>query len=222
MINYPLTVVNNFFDNPDEIREWALSLSFEKDSGGTWPGERTQPLHTISSNFFTYVNQKIFSLFYEHKEASPDTNYVTTMMFQKIDSTYNKGLVHLDRTSQLTGIIYLNKNGDFDSGTSLFKHKSINSGNYISNTEFEKRQYYVSEDKDGLDNLIDNNRDKFYETDRIGGYYNRLVLFEGNQYHAANYFNSLEEDRLTLVIFNRSIKSNIAPVARSKFITLHV
>jgi len=223
MINFPLTVVNNFLDNPEEIRKWALSLPYEKSEEGNWPGERTSPLHQIDQNFFDIVSGKILSLFFEIQpfQYAPNVEYVTSMHFQKINDSFKKGLVHLDRTSLLTGILYLNKDGNIDSGTSLFKPKTLQSSYFPSSQESEKRSYYLSENKDGLDNLIVDNRDHFYETERIAGIFNRLVLFEGNQHHAANDFNSFDEDRLTLVVFFRNIKSSMCPISRSKFITTH-
>ena len=30
MINFPAICIDNFFDNPDKVREWGLSLSKQK------------------------------------------------------------------------------------------------------------------------------------------------------------------------------------------------
>ena len=44
----PAIIVDNFFDYPDLIRNWALSdeLKYMADENGTWPGERTEITET--------------------------------------------------------------------------------------------------------------------------------------------------------------------------------
>ena len=45
---YP-TVVDNFFDNPDSIRQFGLSLPKTPDDEGRWPGIRSEELHKIDN-----------------------------------------------------------------------------------------------------------------------------------------------------------------------------
>ena len=45
---FPILCQDDFFDNPDEIREYALSLDYKSDENGHWPGVRTRPLHEIN------------------------------------------------------------------------------------------------------------------------------------------------------------------------------
>ena len=52
---YPLYYTTNFFDNPDEIRQWAMSLEFTKPEDGLYPGARTKLLHELDTNFFDFV-----------------------------------------------------------------------------------------------------------------------------------------------------------------------
>ena len=49
--------VDNFFDDPDKIREWGLGLSKQKDTEGKWPGKRSDQLHEVDDAF----NQKLVS-----------------------------------------------------------------------------------------------------------------------------------------------------------------
>ena len=39
MKNFHAVCVDNFFDDPDKIREWGLGLSKEKDPEGKWEME---------------------------------------------------------------------------------------------------------------------------------------------------------------------------------------
>jgi hypothetical protein len=54
---YPITIVDNFYENPDEVRQLALSQQYypasELDnSEGIFPGKRTHELGSIDSDFF--------------------------------------------------------------------------------------------------------------------------------------------------------------------------
>jgi hypothetical protein len=63
-----------------------------------------------------------------------------------------------------------------------------------------------------------NNNDKFVETVRINNVYNRLILFEGGEYHGVPTFYSDEsEERLTQVFFVNALNSQDPyPIVRSK------
>ena len=60
MIKYPLTCIDNFFENPSSIVNYANTLSYEADEEGRWPGYRSQPLHIINPDFFFLYLYKIF------------------------------------------------------------------------------------------------------------------------------------------------------------------
>ena len=59
---FPILCQDDFFDNPDEIREYALSLDYKSDENGHWPGVRTRPLHEINPKLATEVLVKVFSI----------------------------------------------------------------------------------------------------------------------------------------------------------------
>ena len=53
---YPVTIVDNFFDDPDEIVEMAENLKWYPPSLGNWPGLRTKQLHA--------EEKKVLSIFW--------------------------------------------------------------------------------------------------------------------------------------------------------------
>ena len=59
--------IDNFFDNPDEIREWALSLPKEKSDDGHWPGVRTSPLHILDKQFHNTLFLKVLASYFDLK-----------------------------------------------------------------------------------------------------------------------------------------------------------
>ena len=64
-MNFPSICVDNFYDNPDEVREFALSLDYSETENGKYPGKRTKSLDTISNEFFHSFCQRLFSVYYD-------------------------------------------------------------------------------------------------------------------------------------------------------------
>ena len=64
-MTYPVTIVDNFFEDPDGIVEMAESMKYYTPTTGNWPGTRTKNLHVEDKRFFNYFGQKLHLLFYE-------------------------------------------------------------------------------------------------------------------------------------------------------------
>ena len=50
-MDFPILCVDDFYTNPDEVREFALSLEYNGKEGN-FPGMRTKELHLINEKFF--------------------------------------------------------------------------------------------------------------------------------------------------------------------------
>jgi len=50
-MTFPITIVDNFFDDPDAIVETANNLKYFNPQGGHWPGTRTKNLHIDEPRF---------------------------------------------------------------------------------------------------------------------------------------------------------------------------
>jgi len=57
MKNYiiPTTVVDDFFDNPMKVREFALQQEFKTDPHNLWPGKRTALLNDIDPALLNHI-----------------------------------------------------------------------------------------------------------------------------------------------------------------------
>ena len=51
-MNIPLVSFDNFYKDPDKIREYALGLDFKAQ--GHFPGLRTDPIHELDEYMFSY------------------------------------------------------------------------------------------------------------------------------------------------------------------------
>jgi hypothetical protein len=211
----PITVLDNFFDDPDKVRDWALTLDYAPDTNGKWPGLRSKSVHELDPAFFNTICTRFFCLFFN--TAKEKISWSVDMKFQLVDSKYGSGWVHTDYSdAQITGLIYLSPNSNLSSGTSIyqekktvltqrqsFEHLGVKEQFYQSKTSFEEMEKYRQ---------IHNSQ--YEETVRVSNVYNRLVSFDSHLHHAAQDFFGSEEQRLTLVFFVEELYANNTPISR--------
>ena len=214
--NFPVSVVDNFFSNPDKVVKFAESLTYTQ-SNGFYPGKRTELIHKVNYDFFSSTIFKVLSLFFD-LNASIVSFDDTAMQFQKIqpfnkkekNHILNKGLIHQDESNTLAGVIYLTKKPDLDSGTSLYQEikKDLKAEEY---GQRKKLLYKIDQKKLSQKNMKDYEKlimecnQSFEEVINVKNVYNRLILYPGNYFHTGNYFTSKE--RLTLVFFMKILNT---------------
>ena len=204
-------IVDNFFEEPDTIRDYALSLPYKESERNTWPGKRTDFLHDVSPELFRGVMQKTVGLLFSEKTP---INYNTLMAFQLTGEIYEKGWVHHDSSvSTITAIIYLTPGSS--SGTSLYLKNNViecNDSKYIEEKKDSFKTKKINSD------IRTKHNNQYYETISVKGIYNRLFLFESHMYHAAHEFfgDTSNTSRLTLVYFiDFTALTSQLPVIRS-------
>ena len=216
---FPITSINNFFAEPDEVVKFANSLKYKKPKEGNYPGVRTKNLDTVDYDFFNRTILSILSVYFEDFE---NINYSDTYLeFHKIKpyskslkDVRNKGWIHRDGTA-LGGLIYLNKQSHPESGTSLYALKKepvdnekgikakINfyKRNKINLNQYKKEMAFVEK--------------QFVKTHTFKNIYNTLVAFDGFQWHGIdNIYSNPKEDRLSLVFFIGKIQARDFPKLR--------
>ena len=107
-MTYPITIVDDFFEDPDAIVEMANALKYYPPDRGNWPGTRTKQLHVVEERFFNYFGEKVHLLFHDSK---PEYWNMQTH-FQKIEpfsedqyDPLNRGWVHQDIDTHFGGIV---------------------------------------------------------------------------------------------------------------------
>ncbi len=210
----PTTIVDNFFDNPDKVRQWAIQQSFYPDEDGRWPGLRTEQVANLDNLFFQYVIRKSISLFFNFQQET-DIRWVVSMVFQIVDKNYDSGWVHSDgNDSQITGIVYLNKDAKLAGGTSIMREKNnilVHKNTY----DITKDSYLKQKTRQEVEKYREEHNNQFEETINISNVYNRLVLFDSHLYHKAQSFFGEDDDaRLTLIFFVNKLFVNNTPIGR--------
>lgn len=204
------TVVDNFFDKPDKIREFALGLEYKPDPLGRWPGLRTEFLHKIDLELSTAIMLKILAVY--HDFAFQNVKWTDSIiMFNKIkdngDDELNKGWIHIDQKYELFGLCYLNPGvNNMDWGTSIYTRKK-DFPVYIESRHHYKHMFFKGEELDieQYKKSLNDHTSGFDETVKIGNVYNRLVSYSGAEAHRMNALIKGEE-RLTMLMFCNGIQ----------------
>lgn len=207
---FPVTIVDNFLDDPFGVIELANKQKFYRDEEGKWPGLRTVNIAEVAPYFFERTIKKFFSMFYNDKESY--YNFVCGMYFQKVGSKYDDGWIHSDSGSILSAIVYLNTNPAPNSGTSI----------YMPNTVDFNTSLHVEDKKESYKNGVDSPdkrkeiNQQFHESIVVKNRFNRLIAFDGHIHHKASFEqNKQKDDRLTLVFFiEKFVTSDDYPLFR--------
>lgn len=210
----PLTVFDNFLDNPDMMRKLALELPYYKDQEGKWPGVRSDSLHTIDNDVFDLLTKKFFSLFFDIETIG----WRVDARFQKVGKDYGRGWAHTDVGPIITGIIYLDPEPKPNSGTIILEKNNLRSNGRINHRQEDKVKFYQGEiTADEAESARQRNNDSFSAGITVQSKYNRLLAFDSHLVHTADeFYGSDNEERLTLTFFVFDVTTTKTPIYKSK------
>ena len=166
-----LIITDNFYNNPDETREWVLAQDFNVN--GNFPGNRTEPMHSwgLESVIQKIINSAGGKITYFDDYYNTAFQYTTEK-----DSSW----IHIDQNRMWAGVCYLTPNAPANGGTGLFKHKE-------TGYECSPRLTDGSIDLEELKKTDKDSQDfsKWDMTTMVGNIYNRLVLYRGDMFHTS-------------------------------------
>lgn len=181
-------IKDNYFKDPDSIRELALSLDEYRVDNQLiippigWKGQRTYPLRNLKNQTLDECAQGIYKICYDYFDFE---NYIVPYLNKQIEeltiTTYfhitteeTRGAFpdfwqdrfHKDFETAVAGVVYLTPNAPLKAGTSILN---------------------------GPENQFVN----------VENVYNRLVAYEGTRIHAVSdvFGNSKETGRMTFTFF---------------------
>lgn len=222
--SFPVLCQDNFFDNPDEIREYALSLDYKTSEDGRWPGKRTAALHTFNSKLNAEILLKVFSNYFDFHAGCALNWKESYVCFQKVkpytnvkECVENRGWIHSD-TAGFAGLIYLTPDASKESGTSLYElkkeYKDIDTTEFLKDIDELKKLYKGEQyDVNKLDKDYEKLTKHFDKVIEVKNVYNRMISYDGGNWHSAGDF--IDDERLTLVFFVNDIMSSPTPYQRS-------
>jgi hypothetical protein len=221
---YPIAIINDFYENPDAIRKFALSQKYtfrheEQGINYVYPGCRTKDLYNLDRALQAMVLKKFVSVF--HIPEHDIMRWGISSSFQSVSEIYKKGVIHTDNNTIFAGVLYLTPNAPLNAGTSLYKK------NGTFNQEKYQKALAQNDDRFKAGDIVMNTdyHSMFDEVTRVNNVYNTLILYEGDMFHAANQFfgKTLEDSRLAQVFFVNKIdanKANSFPLNRTKAINI--
>tara|TARA_B100000959_G_C14951789_1_gene612173 strand:- start:224 stop:853 length:630 start_codon:yes stop_codon:yes gene_type:complete len=200
-----ITVYDNFFEDPNNVRKTALEQDFyycneldnvavadkEDDDeileifkiGTRFPGQRSLLCEEILPDIYNEFNKKISSFM-------PNDNVKINALFQKQTKDDFRN-IHQDGDPSLAGVIYLDNTPAFNTGTCFYKHKKTG---WDGTTEIPKdvdtQEWEIKAFQMTHDNLEKHSS--------IGNKFNRMVMYDANMIHCAE---GAEDERLTVVFF---------------------
>jgi len=173
-------VVDNFYNDPDMVRRFALTLDFEFSDYHR--GRRTQ------DQYFIPGTKEAFERIIGREITAWGETYGMCGRFQYC--TCEDALVYHADSQKWAGVVYLTPDAPYECGTSLIAHKKtgIRHVDTIgSNVVWEKKH---------LDPT------PWEKVDVVGNVYNRLVIWDAHCIHqASQYFGYDKDDSRLIHIF---------------------
>ena len=182
-------VIDNFYNNPMETRNFILTQDF--CVRGNYPGIRTKSFASeeIKNMIQAYVGPSGGNIiqFPMDEDAYNGAFQITT--------SRDRSWVHTDGWNNWAGVLYMTPNAPLRSGTATYMHK-----------DGERFLYKLKSNDDPEKNKFDETSQdmtKWHMVDNIANVFNRLIIFNANQFHTSmEYFGqNLQDGRLFQTFF---------------------
>jgi len=174
-----LIVVDNFYENPDAVRQFALGVDYEQGGGRNWPGRDSIDEHG-KEDLIRMVSEIV-----GQKLTTKSCNKCSYFRRTKVGEHGTQD-IHFDPNPGLVwaGIIYLTPTFHPTGGTKFWKHKEF--GWEFAPTQEQAARCGVQSQQDMVNffNTDGKDRNKWIETDNISFKYNRLVMFNPFMFHS--------------------------------------
>jgi len=171
-----LIVFDNFYENPDEVRNYALHQEFI--ATGNYPGKRTL-IHYGNNEIYNKIKCYLIPLGYNiisFNASNLDDRNGNCAFTISTSKDISKTWIHIDNSNKnsskninMSGVLFLTPNAPLNSGT-VFYNFDYNS-DYDTNNRIEKYSHDIT---------------KWKKIDMIGNVYNRLIIFNADIYHSIN------------------------------------
>lgn len=177
-----IIVLDDFYQDPNDIRKIALTSSF--DVSGNYPGVRTKGYNDggVMEAFEEVLGLEIDPSFWKSSGYNG--------AFQSVTAN-TPTWIHSDNFNRYGAIIFLTPNPSTNTGLAFYKHKETGVHSWPNSIEKE------------ANSLDGGTFDNWECVSKIENRYNRCVIFDAWQYHAAEGYmgDSLETSRLFHTFF---------------------
>ncbi len=199
-INIPITKIDDFLKYPDYVRELALNCEYNEPGYNLYPGSVSKNIIlNIDKDLNRWITEKISLLFYGLTIINITCDFHKILPYKEHDHIRNKGLIHKDIGTNITAVVYLNKDPSINSGTSFYK--TIKNHDYLQSNEYLNAicNYHNGKEVSDLDNLLKDHYNKFKQIDCIQNKYNQMSIYPADIWHAPTTYGKVP--RYTLRFF---------------------
>ena len=194
-----IIIVDDFYDNPQEVRDRALSVEYPEPEGGyTYPGKNSKG---------SYYNDEVHGAFEKLVKGGLIPADQNGYFRISLDGVKHKQDVHVDPGWDWGGVLYMNTPEQCidEGGTSFWKHNSLH-WEQCPRTAEESQYYSYPTYKEAWNTTVYGSgldRSQWTRYMLCPMKYNRLVLFRTHLWHSHNYNfgDSMENGRLVQLFF---------------------
>lgn len=187
-----LIVVDNFYNNPMQTRNFILTQEFKVR--GNFPGQRTisyanEDLKNIIQRYILSFGGRITDFPIPNAENA-DKIYNGSYQYT---TSRDRSWVHTDGYNNWAGVLYLTPDAPLSAGTAFYQFEDGTMG---------EEDAAIMNNK-ALTDTYSQDMTKWRLVDRVGNVFNRLILFNAKRFHMSmDYFGDrLENGRLFQVFF---------------------
>lgn len=181
-------VIDNFYNNPVEVREFALQQEFSVR--GNFPGFRTISFlnDDIKKTIQNVLRPFAGEVTYWGGEYTGSFQYTTQE---------DRSWIHSDSYTDWAGVLYLTPDAPLTAGTGIFRHKESGLMTWSHQDHTEEETQNAPHWNQGKDMT------KWEMVDKFGNIFNRLVMYRADNFHISlDYFGTdIENGRLFQVFF---------------------
>jgi len=192
-----IIVVDNFLQNPDYVRKYALEQQYGKLGGKNWPGRDSVETHgekEMTKACSEVVGQQLV--------IKPE-NKCSYFRHTRIGE-YGKQHIHFDPNPGLVwaGVYYLTPIVHPTGGTKFWKHTATGWEKMPTDKEGMKYGLKTHDDMLNFFNTEGKDESRWTELDNVAFKYNRLVMFNPSMWHSnGDWFGTTHEDARLVQLF---------------------
>jgi hypothetical protein len=192
-----IIVVDDFLENPDAVREYALAQQFDLYGGKNWPGCDSADQHGEEE-----MTKACSDVVGEKLAINPENkcSYFRHTRIGEIGSQH----IHFDPNSGLVwaGVLYLTPTVHPTGGTKFWKHNATGWEKAPTNEEGAEYGLHSHQDMVQFLNIEGKDESRWTELDNIAFKYNRLVMFRPWMWHSnGDWFGTTYEDARLVQLF---------------------
>jgi|688.fasta_scaffold00231_61 hypothetical protein len=172
MFENKILIVDNFYEDPDSVRSFALKQNFTSnynDNGAKIPGVRTDEIQTLSLKYFNLLKSTLFNNLFGYPKHFVSIDEMMLSRYQVCLESDGDSWPHYDKKT-VAGLVYLTPNPPPNSGTIFYD----------------------------VDPNDPSNKENITVKQVVQNVYNRAIIYSGTVLHKSeNYFgDTLENGRL--------------------------